>query len=757
LIATVNPLGFRTSSGYDAAARQISVTDALGNVTSTVYDSDSRVVGSTNANGLTTTQVYDAISQRIAVEDANANRTTFAFDAAGRRVGMSDALGNLTTWGYDAASRQTLRIDGRGLATTYVYDDASRQTGIQYQNGQRATMVYDAYSQRTVLADWTGSYSSTYDPEGRVTSVVNPAGIAITYAYNAISLRVTMNQPTGLFTYAYDPASRISTLINPEGQATSFAYDANSRVTANSLANGVNASWSYDNAGQILLLANVNSSGTTLSSFNYTYNPVGNRTQVAEVDGSMVTWSYDPTYQLTNEQRSGANAYNITYGYDPVGNRSVLVNNGSPTTYTYNAANELATSQTSAGVTTYKFDGCGNQLIMQAPSIQLTTYLWDGENRLTQVALPSGIVDTFVYNGDGQRVQVRDSSGTTNQTWDWENVLLESDAEGAAQTVYTGQPDGFGGPISERSATATSFLAFDSLGSTRQLIDSAQAVTGTYAYDSMGNPIAEGAGNNPYMYIGEHGYYFESDPGTYYLRTRHYDPASGRFLSRTAPASAGMLALGMMPAAVGPRLLDDYVYAANNAANSLDLSYLTTMRVAGSTIALHARLRSLAAAGSASAARTLSQLALHATASVVSAASPCPCPVGIVDCTKALAKLARIVYRVQIDLARNIEYLKKHGTLDKGHIKEKRQMMEELSEQIALVEKHCAKPAKEALQKAKQLLDELRNLMDRFLRALQNSQWVTALILMAEILAILALILVILLAWLAPGIPPCPP
>jgi RHS repeat-associated protein len=490
------------------------------------------VIASVNANGFTTTQVYDAIGQRIAVVDANGHRSSFSFDPAGRRVGMSDALGNLTTWGYDVASRQTLRIDGRGLATTYVYDNASRQTGIQYQNGQRATMVYDANSQRTVLSDWTGSYTSAFDPDGRLSSVVNPAGIALTYAYNAISLRATMNQPTGLFTYAYDPASRISTLINPEGQTTSFAYDANSRVTANFLANGVNASWSYDSAGQILLLANVNSTGTTLSNFNYTYNHVGNRTQVVEVDGSTVSWSYDPTYQLTNEQRSGANAYNITYSYDPVGNRLLLESSGAITTYAYNAANELATSQTSAGTTTYTFDGCGNQLITQAPGNQLTTNTWDGENRLTHVASPSGILDTFTYNGHGLRVQKQDSTGTTNHIWDERNVVLETNATNGVQVAYTLEPVLFGNLISQSRGGADSFFLFDAQGSTRQLASSGGSVTDGYVYDSFGNRLTStGETSNSFLYLGRFGYYFDSDLAKFYVRTRTLDPTAGRFLS----------------------------------------------------------------------------------------------------------------------------------------------------------------------------------------------------------------------------------
>ena len=89
-------------------------------------------------------------------------------------------------------------------------------------------------------------------------------------------------------------------------------------------------STAYDNADELLLLANLTSTGTTLSSFNYVYDGIGNRTRATEADGSVVTWNYDPTYQLTNEHRSGATTYNITYTYDAVGNRTLMVNNGAP-------------------------------------------------------------------------------------------------------------------------------------------------------------------------------------------------------------------------------------------------------------------------------------------------------------------------------------------------------------------------------------------------------------------------------------------
>ena len=326
-----------------------------------------------------------------------------------------------------------------GLSTTYSYDFASRLVGQQYQDGTRLTNTYDANGQRTVLSDWTGSYTSSFDPVGRLSSVVNPAGIAITYGYDAASQRAAMSQPTGLFTYSHDPAGRIANLINPEGQTTSWQYDAASRVLATRWRM---ARWRriLTMRGSILLLANLTTGGTTLSSFNYTYNPVGNRTQVVEANGDVLTLSYDPTYQLTNERRSGANAYNISYIYDPVGNRTLLLSNGTPTTSTYNAGNELVTSDSSAGVTTNAYDGDGNLLTSVAPGNQWTTNTWDGENRLVKVSLPSGVVDSFTYNGDGLRVQKHDSTGTTNHVWDVKSILLETNASNLIQVLYSGRP-----------------------------------------------------------------------------------------------------------------------------------------------------------------------------------------------------------------------------------------------------------------------------------------------------------------------------
>ena len=295
-------------------------------------------------------------------------------------------------------------------------------------------------------------------------------------------------------------------------------------------------SYSYDQADHILKVANVGPGSTTISSYGYLYDPVGNRTRVVESTGNRVTWVYDTAYQLRNERRSGSNSYNITYVYDPAGNRSQMVNGGASTTYTYDAANELLTSKTAGGTTTNTWDADGNLLGTRTPANQRTTYSWDFENRMNQAALSSGTVDTFTFNGDGDRVQRIDSTGTSNFVLDGQNALLETNASQVVQVVYTLEPMPFGLIVSQRSSGATSYYAFDVIGSTTQLTDSTgSSVLNSYLYDSFGNVVSSQQNvANPFQFTGREACLFDGDLNFVYMRARSYNPTVGRF-SRKDP------------------------------------------------------------------------------------------------------------------------------------------------------------------------------------------------------------------------------
>jgi RHS repeat-associated protein len=338
---------------------------------------------------------------------------------------------------------------------------------------------------------------------------------------------------SGRFTYTYDDAGRIETIVNPQLDRTTYVYDEADRRTGIFRQSGNRTTFIYDNASQITNILHRNSAGTVITAFTYTYDNAGMRTLVHEV-GASVTWGYNTAYRLINEERKsgGATVYRDTLTYDDVGNRTVYQKGSSlPTTYTYDAANQLETAVNGAARTTYTYDLNGNVEVENA-SGTLTTHTWNDENQLTQVAKTGMTTNQYTFNGDGQRVQVVDSQGTKKPIWDIQNILLETDGSNVTQVVYTLEPAGYGNLISQRRSSTTSYYLFDALGSTRKLTGSASSITDSYDFRAYGETFASsGSTVNVFRWIGERGYYLDIDRLAYYLRARPYIPAIARFLS----------------------------------------------------------------------------------------------------------------------------------------------------------------------------------------------------------------------------------
>jgi RHS repeat-associated protein len=120
----------------------------------------------------------------------------------------------------------------------------------------------------------------------------------------------------------------------------------------------------------------------------------------------------------------------------------------------------------------------------------------------------------------------------TKYIWDGENCLMETDGNGAVQTVYTYEPEQYGNLISSRVSGTTYYHHYDALGSTRQLSNAAGAVSDTWIYDAWGNTILRtGTTGIAASWIGERGYCFDSSLGIFAVRLRQIETGCARWLS----------------------------------------------------------------------------------------------------------------------------------------------------------------------------------------------------------------------------------
>jgi len=367
------------------------------------------------------------------------------------------------------------------------------------------------------------------------------------YVYDLNGNRISMIDPTGLTTYNYDELNRLTSITNNEGLTTTFTYDALGRRTSMTHDNGVVTTYDYDAASQLLSLVH-QLGATTINSFTYTYDKVGNRKTKADNNGT-ANYTYDTLNRLVQATNPLPTNPLESLTYDEVGNRVDSNQNGLST---INVANQLEEDASF----NYLYDANGNLVQKTDKSTLLSTvYEYDAENKLVRVASLDKTVN-YNYDGLGRRIEkeVTETAVTTvrQYIYDNEDILLELDDSNNIIGRYTHGP-GIDEPLIVEKNGVSSFYHADSLGSITQLTDSVGIVVQSFTYSSFGRIESQLDPNflQPYTFTSR-----ELDPetGLYFYRARTYDPLVGRFLQEDP--LKGTIEI--------PQTIHPYVYALND-------------------------------------------------------------------------------------------------------------------------------------------------------------------------------------------------
>ena len=454
--------------------------------------------------------------------------------------------GNGLWWKYDYDAqtddllrRYTNLSDSTGTGYAYTYDSRGQIAKIEKKS---LTLENGAITGETlVTAEYYG-----YDAMDRLTRIVVTDGtnlisdIAWTYDADqnvtAITTRVNNNGAlrTDTYAYSYDDDHR-PTNTTYGSVSESITYDGYSRVTGKTVQNSGNTvlstSYAYRDIDAQYTTTQVSSltntfGGNTLS-HSYTYDANGNILS----DGT-TTYAYDSLNQLVWEYNTAAGkAWN--YAYDLGGNilskteydyADGQTSNPVTVSYTYGDAawRDLLTAYNGEAIT---YDGIGNPTSYRGWGMS-----WQGGRQLASMQ-KDGTALSFSYNDAGLRTEKTVNGSTRRYIWNSAQLMADVGANDAFYFHYSSSGELIGYTYKTAEAETECILVKNQQGDVERVISTDGTILASYTYDAWGNVLtSEGtlAATNPIRY---RGYYFDTETSLYYLQSRYYDPAVGRFVN----------------------------------------------------------------------------------------------------------------------------------------------------------------------------------------------------------------------------------
>ena len=522
---------------------------------------------------------YDSFGNMTSISVGSRQLASYDYGSQnGNLRSMTYGNGATVSYTYDIFDRVSEEKWGDTLKYQYFYNaEGDLAKKLDVTTGKAVNYEYDSldrliHSNQTENGTVTSQTEHIYDTENRLKR--------FTYSIPGV-----IDSAAESFYYNENTADGI-----PDGSLTSMAlfnnswiyyrYDSLFRRTERDIGSVLTEHQSFaagSTSGTTTMrpetyYTTAKGSTTKLSGFQYTYDKVGNIKKIVnQVDSSYWNYSYDSLGQLrfaSEYQSNGVASNRYKYFYDNAGNLTSWViqdNSGTVTkvshTYSYDDADWLDLLTAFDGET-ITYDGAGNPLSYYNGSRY--TFTWQNGRQLASTNV-GGVAYNYQYDASGIRTRKTNFDGGYTEYYVVEGLAVAEDrfrANGTKQYTLrylydeSNSPVGFG----IRYATSSPYWQYYYFGKNIQgdvialyrsdYNSSSQSyyptLVATYSYDPWGTPtgIYDASGNaisqtaynvaayNPFRY---RGYRYDGDTRLYYLQSRYYDPAIGRFINADSP------------------------------------------------------------------------------------------------------------------------------------------------------------------------------------------------------------------------------
>ncbi len=569
------PLGRTTLMAYDPGnllVSRISRPELYDN--QFAYDARGRLVASITADRQTVLS-HDAGGNLASVTDPTGRRITYEHDAIGRLIAVKRPDGSAAGFDYDANGNMTLLVTPAEVAHEFDFNRVNLKS--------------------SYLTPLSGSYQYRYDRDRRPLETLFPSGRVIRHTYHR-GVLVHTQTPEGQIDYGYRCGGEIGS-ITARGEGLSYTYDGSLLISESSSGSlnqtlvysynndfkpveaayaGVSTSYGYDADGLLVqagdysierhagnglplqvsgqgLVINrvfngygelagqaVSVGGGAKSAFNLARGASGRITGKSESFvgvAAVYGYIYDANGRLTKVLKEGLPVEE--YAYDEAGTRIYEKNTLrgiADRSFVYSDEDHLL----KAGEWTYQYDldGFLAAKTNSTDPTSKTRYFYSSRGELLSVILSDGKRIDYVHDPLGRRIAKR-IDGAVVEKYLWQGMTRLLAVFSGTNTLLMRFDYGDDRlPVAMTAGGYRYFLAYDQVGSLRQVVNSSGNVVKSIQYDSFGNILEE---THPAFYVplGFAGGLHDRDTGLVRFGYRDYDPDVGRWTAKDPIGFAG--------------------------------------------------------------------------------------------------------------------------------------------------------------------------------------------------------------------------
>ncbi len=473
-------------------------TDAMGNSVQILKGTLGQQLKQTAPYNTVTLFEYNCLGQLTKSTDPDGFETRYEYDMLGRTTHRTHPDAGDDYYVYDPAGNIVQHINGNGRTADYTYF-YNLLTRVSYPGDTASNVRYiyggpgadhNAVGRVLLQEDASGWQAFSYGKLGEVTENIR----TFVFPFETQPMTLAMS-------FQYDSWNRIQEMIYPDGETVSYAYDRGgmlksvtgekNEVIFNYIdsirynefglkesvfyGNGSHAEYSYDLLMRLSHLYSENGMGEPMQDIDYTYDAVGNITDIAN-NASMLSnglggeyWGhhdYDDLYRLEHSEGEWGTGtdplrYDLNMGYHSNGriqyktlSANVLSFKCDTThidydnLYSYQAGcsrlREVLSLVDTDRRQVFNWDNAGNMVAHGGYADDCTRNLcWDGENRLV------GFSDCrnagfYQYDANGERIYKLTGQHTyQNIGGEWHSYMLLDNPTLYASPYLVATPQGY--------------------------------------------------------------------------------------------------------------------------------------------------------------------------------------------------------------------------------------------------------------------------------------------------------------------------